>query len=239
MKNFENFLKNKKMNFERAIRILGVNEDATETDIKRAYRKGALKYHPDKNGSEDAHVKFKEISDAYQYLTESTTNNNNPGREVDPFEVFNHFFQSGFGHRGFGMSSFSTPSPFESFHDDFFNDAPFQGDPFRHSFFNQDFGASRFQTMDDFFHGNRMNSLPQHPQYSRKQQEFNRSQAIGNYGREATGFGFSPGMVSKSSSTTIRNGIKETTTSITRYWFINLEMELRKRREKSLIELET
>nr|CAG8495856.1 9072_t:CDS:2 [Entrophospora candida] len=51
--------------------ILGVEEDASEAEIKKAYRKLALKYHPDKNsGSKEAEEKFKEISKAYDVLSD-------------------------------------------------------------------------------------------------------------------------------------------------------------------------
>ncbi|WP_018249132.1 DnaJ domain-containing protein [Orenia marismortui] len=52
-------------------KILGVNQDADSSKIKKAYRKLALKYHPDRNsGDKNAEKRFKKISKAYEVLSD-------------------------------------------------------------------------------------------------------------------------------------------------------------------------
>ena len=79
--------------------ILGVSKDATVSQIKKAYRKLALKYHPDKCGDEE---KFKEISNAYQILSDPIQKklydlnkiNFNTFNYVDPNIIFNSIFKN-------------------------------------------------------------------------------------------------------------------------------------------------
>ncbi len=60
------------MEYKDYYKILGVDKKASEDEIKRAYRKLALKYHPDRNpGDKQAEEKFKDINEAYQVLSDS------------------------------------------------------------------------------------------------------------------------------------------------------------------------
>ncbi len=61
----------KEMNTKDYYRLLEIHRDATENDIKKAYRKLAMVFHPDVNTSKDAEEKFKKISEAYAVLSDS------------------------------------------------------------------------------------------------------------------------------------------------------------------------
>ena len=51
--------------------LLGVSRGASEAELKKAYKKLAMKYHPDRNqGDKSAEAKFKEVSEAYEVLTD-------------------------------------------------------------------------------------------------------------------------------------------------------------------------
>jgi DnaJ-class molecular chaperone len=77
--------------------ILGLSPEATEEEIKKAYRRLALQYHPDRNpGNRQAEEKFKEISEAYAVLIDQRKRN-----EYDQFRTADGHTQSG---RGFDYS---------------------------------------------------------------------------------------------------------------------------------------
>lgn len=75
--------------------VLGVNKNASQDDIKRSYRRMAIKYHPDKNpGDKEAEAKFKECAEAYEVLSDE--------QKRKQYDQFGHE-----GLRGAGMHDFS------------------------------------------------------------------------------------------------------------------------------------
>tara|TARA_B100001564_G_C20642683_1_gene672934 strand:- start:619 stop:954 length:336 start_codon:yes stop_codon:yes gene_type:complete len=77
--------------------VLGLNRGASEEDIKRAYKKLAMKYHPDKN-KEDTTDKFNQVRDAYEVLTKKKQ----IMRPVTPHSMFNTMFNN--TRRGYSFS---------------------------------------------------------------------------------------------------------------------------------------
>jgi|TARA_B100000929_G_scaffold233546_1_gene190026 molecular chaperone DnaJ len=95
--------------------VLGINKSATADQIKSAYRKLAIKYHPDKNPDDKtAEDKFKEASEAYHILS-------NPERKQN-YDSFGHAaFENAGGGRG-GFSDFDFSSHFSDIFEDFFGE---------------------------------------------------------------------------------------------------------------------
>ena len=95
--------------------VLGVNKSASPDQIKSAYRKLAVKYHPDKNsGDKTAEDKFKEASEAYHVLSNSERKQN--------YDNFGHAaFENGGRGQG-GFSDFDFSSHFSDIFEDFFGE---------------------------------------------------------------------------------------------------------------------
>lgn len=99
--------------------VLGISKGASEDEIKKAYRKAAMKYHPDKfsNASEkekkEAEEKFKEVNEAYQVLSDA--------QKRAQYDQFGHAaFEQGAGGFGGGFGGFGGAGGFEDIFSSFF-----------------------------------------------------------------------------------------------------------------------
>ena len=95
--------------------VLGVQKNASHDELQSAYRKLAVKYHPDKNpGDKSAEDKFKEASEAYGILSDQEKKQN--------YDNFGHAaFEGGSGRQGGGFSGFGG-ADFSDIFEDFFGD---------------------------------------------------------------------------------------------------------------------
>jgi len=94
--------------------VLGISKTGTDEDIRKAFRKKAMEYHPDRNKNSDAEAKFKEINEAYQVLSD-------PNKRAQ----YNRFGAAGVGSNG-GDRPFEGSDVFGGFgdiFDSFFGDA--------------------------------------------------------------------------------------------------------------------
>ena len=96
------------MEYKDYYRTLGVERKASEEDIKRAYRKLALQYHPDRNpGDTKAEESFKEINEAYQVLSDPAKR----ARYDQLGESYSRWQQRGAPHGGFNWEEWATTGP--------------------------------------------------------------------------------------------------------------------------------
>ena len=88
--------------------VLGVSKNASEDELKKAYRKLALKYHPDRNpGDKEAEEKFKEAAEAYSVLSDK-----------DKRARYDQFGEAGLGDNGgFGGAGMNMDDIFSMFGD--------------------------------------------------------------------------------------------------------------------------
>ncbi|RIB28752.1 DnaJ domain-containing protein [Gigaspora rosea] len=185
--------------------VLGIDVNATEEDIRKAYRRQALIWHPDKNvqNREEAEARFKSIAEAYEVLSdagkrriydqhgeEGLRNGGGPSFERqfhDPQEIFRQFFST--------------------FPNDIFGNDPIFGSMFNHNF------PSHFSSTSSFSSGPQFRSV--HP--------FDPFGGFGRFGgfpsssfsvstnSFSSGSG-SGGFIKKSTSTQIINGVRTTIT---------------------------
>lgn len=129
--------------------ILGINKDASQEEIKKAYRKLALEWHPDRNKSPEAEEKFKEINEAYEVLSDPEKRAAydqfghaafSPGGMSGGFDGFSGGFTRTYkkGPFTYTYTTFGS-SPFEGFGFDFEGFS----DPFE--IFEQFFGGTPFR----------------------------------------------------------------------------------------------
>src|ERR1051325_10443509 len=136
------------MDYKDYYQILGVSKNASQDEIKKAFRKLAVKYHPDKTkGDKASEVKFKEINEANEVLSDPEKR-----KKYDQFgENWKHYQQTGQGGGGFDWSQFGqqrggggTQYTFEGDFGDFFGGSGHSD--FFETLFGSSFGGGRRQT---------------------------------------------------------------------------------------------
>jgi curved DNA-binding protein len=148
------------MQFKDYYQIMGIQRDATQDEIKRAYRKLARKYHPDVSKEPDAEEKFKEIGEAYEVLKDPEKRaaydqlgeNWQQGQEFNPPPGW----QDGFEFRGGGYTE-ADAAHFSDFFEDLFGQASAYGQQGRrqrgYQVKGEDHHAKVAVSLEDAFHG--------------------------------------------------------------------------------------
>lgn len=151
------------MDYKDYYKVLGVAKNATDDEIKKAYRKLAVKYHPDKNqGDKEAEAKFKEVAEAYEVLKDPDKR-----KKYDEMGANWKYYQQ-YGASGGGASQYGSGGSgfrFEGDLNDLFGDAGGFSDFFKsffggggqrstsHAMKGQDYRAEANITLEEAYHG--------------------------------------------------------------------------------------
>jgi curved DNA-binding protein len=143
--------------FKDYYKIMGVERNATQDDIKRAYRRLARKYHPDVSKEPDAEARFKEVGEAYEVLKDpekraaydqiGSRNDWRAGQDFRPPPDWNTGFE-------FSGGGYTEANDFSDFFESLFG--RFRGGSQRESAFHargQDHHARALVSLEDAFHG--------------------------------------------------------------------------------------
>jgi DnaJ-class molecular chaperone len=135
--------------------VLGLSKSASQDEIKAAYRKKALEFHPDRNKSSDAEKKFKEINAAYQILGDQN--------KRQTYDQYGHaaFDPNGMGGGGGNPFSggFGGQGPFTYSYQTSGGSNPFEG-------FDFGGGGDPFDILNSFFGGGMGQRRPRKPVYT-------------------------------------------------------------------------
>uniref|UniRef100_A0A3B4UPT3 DnaJ heat shock protein family (Hsp40) member B2 n=1 Tax=Seriola dumerili TaxID=41447 RepID=A0A3B4UPT3_SERDU len=179
--------------------ILGVSKTASQDDIKKAYRKLALKWHPDKNpdNKDEAERKFKELAEAYEVLSDKSKR-----------DAYDSYGNDRMGHKGPTSSDFSSDFPGFTF--------TFRSpdEVFREFFSGQDPFASFFDDFSSFGGSSSRLGPSRFFSFPSTKVDFTSFSSLGGLdGMESMGGGMS-NFKSVSTSTRIVNGKRTTTKKI-------------------------
>ena len=173
------------MEFKDYYKLMGVERDATQDQIKRAYRKLARKYHPDVSKEPDAEARFKEVGEAYEVLKDPEKRaaydqlgaNWKAGSDLNPPPDWDAGFE--FGGGGYtGGDSANYSDFFESLFGQGFSSA--QGGRARGGFHarGEDHHAKVFINIEDAFHGATRGITLRHPELDKSGHVINREHTL-------------------------------------------------------------
>ena len=175
-------------------KILELDRKATKEEIKKSYKRLALKWHPDRNNSEEAEFKFKLVNEAYQILSNSESKRQ--------FDLYGDRGNESLVRPSFEtqMSGLFGTGLFGRFFDSAFEDPFFTRDPFfsSQSFFSRHLHSNGFDDFEDF--DSFTNSM-----FNRPRRSFEDSVANSSHSNRSNSR-----IRSRSVSTTVVNGQRKT-----------------------------